>query len=91
MNSMTKDKATITVDRSKVDRVREITGAANTSQAIDVALNELIRLDRLRRDVAAYSRIPPSPDEIALAGSPPDWADLADATDWEAVYGDKAP
>ena len=87
---MARDKATITVDRAKLDRVRELTGAASASQAIDIALAELIRVDRVRRDIAAYRRQPSSDDEIALTHRRPDWSDLDDDTDWEAVYGDGA-
>ncbi len=41
--------------------------------------------ERLRRDIAAYRRIPPSSPEadIALLA---DTSGLADETDWEALY-----
>jgi len=88
MRCMAKEKATITVDRAKVQTARELTGARSTSQAIDIALDELIRLERVRRDVAAYIACPPSNEEIALARHTPDWSALADDTDWEALYAD---
>lgn len=84
--SMAKEKATVSLDRWKVDEVRKLTGARNTSAAVDVALTALIRAERVRRDVVAYTRVPPTEDEIALARSPVDWSDLADDTDWAALY-----
>jgi hypothetical protein len=44
-----------------------------------------IEAGRLRRDIAAYRRIPPTAPEaaIALLG---DTSGLADETDWEALY-----
>jgi hypothetical protein len=86
---MAREKATITVDRSKLQLVRTLTGASSASQAIDIALGELIRLDRLRQDIAAYTAQPPVGDEIGLTVRPPDWSDLADDTDWDAVYSDE--
>ena len=87
MPSMAKDKATITVERRKIDEVRRLTGAASTSAAIDMALDHLIRAARLRSDVAAYTSRPPTDDEIALASISPCWEDLADDTDWDLLYG----
>jgi len=85
---MAKTKATVTIDRAKVDEARRLTGATTTSAAIDVALTALIRSERVRRDVAAYTATPPSDDEIALARAPINWAELADDTDWDALYRD---
>jgi hypothetical protein len=89
MKGVAKEKATITVDRAKLDRVRVLTGASSASQAIDIALSELIRLERVRRDVAAYTRVPLSDGERALAAHGADWSVLADETDWDAVYADQ--
>jgi hypothetical protein len=85
---MARDKATITVDRVKLEQVRALTGASSASQAIDLALAEVIRLDRVRKDIAAYRRQPSSDDEIGLAQRRPGWSDVDDDTDWDAVYGD---
>ena len=87
---MAREKATITVDRVKLQHARELTGAASASQAIDIALDGLIRLERVRRDVAAYVEVPQSADEVGLAGCAPDWSEIADETDWDALYGDAA-
>jgi hypothetical protein len=48
---MAREKVTITLDRSKAERARSLLGAASTSQIIDLALERLIRAERLRRDV----------------------------------------
>ena len=75
MSGMAKEKATITVDRAK---------------AIDIALAEVIRLDRLRHDVAAYRAMPSTDVDVAVAMVTPSWSTLADDTDWDALYADDA-
>ena len=52
-----------------------------------MALDQLIRGERLRRDIAAYTGSPPTDDEVALAAVTPPWSDIADDTDWDALYG----
>jgi hypothetical protein len=84
---MAKDKVTITLDRAKADRARALLAARSTSEAIDLALDRLISAERLRRDIAAYRRIPPIAAEAALALLA-DTSALADETDWEALYSD---
>lgn len=82
---MAREKVTITLDRQKADSARELSGASSTSDVIDIALDALIRRERLRRDIAAYRRMPTTEGEMALA----DFADtsgLDDDTDWEALY-----
>ncbi len=81
----------MTVDRAKLEDVRRTTGAASASEAVDIALTQLLRLDRLRRDVAAYAEVPPTLEEIALSAARPDWSALADDTDWDALYAGDAP
>jgi hypothetical protein len=84
---MAKDKVTITLDRVKADQARNLVAARSTSDVIDLALDRLIEAERLRRDLAAYRRIPPdrSEETIALLA---DASGLGDETDWEAVYSD---
>lgn len=86
---MTKKKTTITVEPHKLDEARRISGAASASAAIDVALDRMIRAERLRRDVAAYAGTPPTDEEIALAAITPSWETLADDTDWDSLYEDR--
>ena len=89
IKGMAKQKTTITVERRKVDEARRLTGAASTSAAIDLALDRLIRGERLRNDIAAYTGTPPTEEEIALAATTPPWSDLTDDTDWDALYADE--
>jgi hypothetical protein len=53
---------------------------------LSVTIDRLIRTERLRRDVAAYRRLPPTGAEAELALL--DAADLDDTTDWELLYAD---
>jgi len=55
-----------------------------------LALDRLIRTERLRADIAAYRRVPPTQSEIDLALLA-DTSGLADDTDWEALYPDEHP
>ena len=71
IKSMAKEKTTITVERHKVDEARRLTGAASTSAAIDVALDRLIRAERLRKNVVTYTNEPPTSKKIALAAIAP--------------------
>jgi len=84
---MAKEKATITLDRTKIEAARALIGGLPVSEVIDIALGRLVRSEQLRRDVEAYSHRPPTADEIALA-------DLAvsvdlddDDVDYDAHYG----
>lgn len=86
---MPREKVTITLDRGKASSARDLTGAASTSEAIDLALTSFIRHERLRRDAAAYRRLPSTAEEIELADMPPD-TDLDDDIDWEQLYSDLA-
>ena len=87
MPGMAKQKVTITLDRSKAEDARALLGATSTSEVIDRALDHLIRAERLRRDVAAYRRVPPTQEEIELAALAPTDG-FEDDTDWEALYAE---
>ncbi len=76
------------MDRGKAAAARDLLGVGSTSEAIDVALDQLIHAERLRADIAAYQRIPPTQDEVALA-SFGDIGGIGDDTDWEALYADE--
>lgn len=86
---MAKQKVTITLDRAKADEARALVGSTSTSEVIGVALDRLIRAERLRRDISAYRALPPSDMDVVLALSA-DTSGLADDTDWEALYDDEA-
>lgn len=83
---MAKAKVTITLDKSKAEQARSLLGARSTSEVIDVALDRVIRAERLRGDIAAYRRVPPTDEEIELALITATVLD--DSTDWEALYGE---
>ena len=84
---MAKEKVTITLDRAKADAAKGLVGAVSTSEVIDVALERLIRTERLRRDAEAYRRMPQTSEERALADQA-DVRGLDDDVDWEALYAD---
>ncbi|MGI9120549.1 MAG: hypothetical protein ACR2G7_10605 [Acidimicrobiales bacterium] len=84
---MAKEKATITLDRTKVEAARTLIGGRSVSEVIDVALGRLIRNEQLRRDVEAYSCQPPTGDEIALADLPVSLDLDDDDVDYETHYG----
>ncbi len=83
---MAKEKATITVDRAKLSEVRALLEVSSASEAIDVALTELLRRYRVLRDLRAYARMPTTEGEAVLGGIAPDWSELADDTDWDAEW-----
>jgi len=84
---MAREKATITLDRAKAAAARALLGVESTSEVIDMALDQLIRAERLRADIAAYQRVPPTQDEVELALLG-DTDSIADDTDWDALYAD---
>ena len=86
-NGMAKEKVTITLDRAKAEAARGLVGAASTSEVIDIALERLLRAERLRRDVEAYRRFPHTVEKPALAEHAAS-AGLEDDVDWEALYAD---
>jgi hypothetical protein len=77
------------LDREKAAAARALLGVGSTSEVIDVALDQLIHAERLRADIAAYQRTPPTRGEVALA-SLGDTGGLDDDTDWDALYADGA-
>lgn len=88
---MARSKATITVDRDLLHQVQGVVGRTNASDTIDLALRELLKAERIRRDIAAYETAPPTADEIALTSYvSASHADLTDDTDWEALFADDA-
>lgn len=84
---MAREKATITLDRKKANAAKALVRAKSLSETIDVALERLIHIERLRRDVAAYSKNPPTPEELAIADLPVQLDLDDDDVDYEALYG----
>ncbi|MHB1525788.1 MAG: hypothetical protein ACYDEA_06470 [Candidatus Dormibacteria bacterium] len=85
---MAREKATISLDRAKVAAARALVGVDSISGVIDLALDHLILTERLRADIAAYRRVPPTQDEVGL-DLLPDFSEIADDTDWEGLYADE--
>lgn len=84
---MARKKATISLDREKVDEARALVRGRSMSDVIDLALDRLIRAERLRHDVAAYQRLPLGEDELAVSDLPVA-LDLADDdVDYDSWYG----
>lgn len=88
IKGMPREKTTITIDRAKVDAATALTDARSTSAVVDMALDHLIRAERLKRDIAAYTAMPPTEDEIALASLPVRLDLDDDDVDYDALYGD---
>lgn len=77
----------MTLDRDKVEEARTLIGGRSMSDVIDVALDRLIRTERLRRDVEAYTRQPQDPAELVIADLEVTF-ELDDAeVDYDALYG----
>jgi hypothetical protein len=85
---MAREKATVTIDRDKLERARALIQVRTMSETIDVALDRLIRGEQLRLDVAAYAREPLTADELELANLPLDLDLDDDDIDYEALYGE---
>jgi hypothetical protein len=86
---MARSKATITLDKDKAAEAAALLGAASLSDAIDTALDRVIRAEQLRSDIAAYLGRPPTDEELGVADLPVVF-DLGDEdVDYEAVYGMK--
>lgn len=87
MSYMVRGKATITLDRAKVARAGALIGGRTMSGVIDLALDRVIRAEELRRDIAAYARLPIDEDDLAVADLPVEF-DLDDSdVDYDAIYG----
>jgi hypothetical protein len=86
---MAREKATITIDRSKLRQLQDLIGVESMSDAIDVALTQVIRLQQLRQDVAAYRAQPQGADEFALGGIPMTLDLDDDEVDYDALYAAK--
>ncbi len=85
MRGMAKEKVTITLDRSKAEAACSLLGTTSTSQTIELALERVIKAERLRRDIEAYNRMPQTDEELAIAAAGYRGG-LEDDTDWEALY-----
>ena len=84
---MARRKATITLDAVKAEEARALVGGRSISDVVDLALDRLVRSERLRRDVIAYRGQPLGEDELWVADLPVE-LDLDDQDlDYEKDYG----
>jgi len=84
---MAREKATVTLDRKKAATAKALVHAKSLSETIEIALDRLIHVEQLRRDVAAYARRPPTDEELGIADLPVQ-LDLGDEdVDYDAIYG----
>lgn len=87
---MARQKATITLDRTKARDAMALVEVHTMSEVIDLALDRLIRAERLRRDVATYGSGPAADLDLALADIPVTF-DLDDTdVDYESDYAVEA-
>lgn len=84
---MSKTKASVSLDPTKVAQARELLGTPTLSELIDIALDRLIVDELERRHVAGYLRQPPDHDEDAWAEARRDASGIADDVDWASLYG----
>jgi hypothetical protein len=83
---MAREKATVTLDRKKVDAAKALVRAKSLSETIDIALDRLIRAERLRRDVRAYASQPLTDAELAVADLEVAFDLGDDDVDYDAIY-----
>lgn len=83
---MARQKATITLDRSKAMAAMRLLEVHTMSEVIDLALDRLIRAERLRRDISAYGRTPPTDMDVALADLPVTFDLDDDEVDYASDY-----
>ncbi len=84
---MAAEKATLTLDRAKMAEAKRLIGGRSMSQVVDVALDRLIRAERLKADVAAYGAHPGSVDEMLLGDLDVVFDLDDDDVDYDALYG----
>lgn len=84
---MGSEKATLTLDRAKMAEAKRLIGGRSMSQVVDVALDRLIRAERLKADVAAYGARPGSVDEVVLGDLEVSFDLDDDDVDYDALYG----
>ncbi len=88
---MSKTKASVSLDPTKVAQARDLLGTATLSELIEVALDRLIVGELERRHADGYVRHPPEPDEDAWAEVDRDPSEVADDVDWARLYGVAEP
>jgi len=83
---MAREKATVTLDREKANAAKSLVRAKSVSETIDIALDRLIRAERLRRDVSSYTSRPPTDQELAVGNLPVAFDLGDDDVNYDVVY-----
>ena len=86
---MPKLKTTISVDEANLASACELLGVSSRSEAVDIALQRLVRSERLLHDLRGYLGTPPTADEIALSELGVEFDLGDDHVDYDALYGDR--
>jgi Arc/MetJ family transcription regulator len=80
-------KTTVSIDRDTLANASQLLGLSSTSEVVDIALDRLVRSERLLRDLRGYLATPPTEDELLL-GELEVRFDLGDdGVDYDAFYG----
>ncbi|HEV3189801.1 MAG TPA: hypothetical protein VGY54_04850 [Polyangiaceae bacterium] len=83
---MAREKATVTLDRGKANAAKSLVRAKSLSETIDIALDRLIRAERLRHDVSSYASRPPTDEELAVGDLPVAFDLGDDDVNYDVVY-----
>jgi hypothetical protein len=83
---MAREKATVTLDRGKANAAKSLVRAKSLSETIDIALDRLIRAERLRHDVSSYTSRPPTDEELAVGNLPVAFDLGDDDVNYDVVY-----
>jgi hypothetical protein len=83
---MAREKATVTLDREKANAAKSLVRAKSLSETIDIALDRLIRAERLRQDVSLYRSRPPTDQELAVGDLPVAFDLGDDDVNYDVIY-----
>lgn len=84
---MAKVKHSVTIDPAKLAEARNLVRVSTLSELLDVALSRMIREEIERRHVEGYLKYPQTAADASWAELERDPTDIADHTDWAALYG----
>jgi hypothetical protein len=80
-----REKAIVTLDRGKAN-AKSLVRAKSLSETVDIALDRLIRAERLRHDVSSYTSRPPTDEELAVGNLPVAFDLRDDDINYEVIY-----
>jgi Arc/MetJ family transcription regulator len=80
-------KTTVSIDRDTLSSASQLLGLTSTSEVVDIALDRLVRSERLLRDLRGYLATPPTEEALLLAELEVRFDLGDDDVDYDAVYG----